>query len=93
MKSNTNIFKWSNGLLHNKSACQEYFLKNNTFLFVCFFGGSLVLQNFEEKQFWWEGELEFLYFFQKQNIWVGPAHYSWSVEYNNLFSWPNCVGK
>ena len=24
------IFKRSNGLLHNKSACQEYFMKNNT---------------------------------------------------------------
>ena len=45
--------------MHNKSACQEYFMKNDTFLSV--FWVSIMLWNFEEKKnilggiFDWEG--------------------------------------
>ena len=42
MKSNTSIFEWSNGLFHNKNACQECFMKNNTF-FVRLFWVVLML--------------------------------------------------
>ena len=56
LKSNTSIFKRSNGLLHNKSACQEYFMKNNTVLsiFFFFFFGKFHALKFWEKQFWEE---------------------------------------
>ena len=85
----------SNGLLHNKSACQEYFMKNRPNTFLSIFGVSLMLWSFEEIQFgrkiWFLGGKIGIFWLQKKKYWVSPAHLGsvGGVQPNNYFSWPN----